>query len=132
MAHEGLASVASSRPVGELVARLEAALAAKGITLFARIDHAAGAASVGMNLRPMTVLIFGNPRAGTPLMLAEPRTGLDLPLRVLAWQDADGHSWLSYHDMRALAACHGIDPDTTPAVATIAALLDALTREAAA
>lgn len=99
MTTEGLISLPSARPVAELIQRLEAALAAKGITVFARIDHAAGAAAAGMALRPTCVLIFGNPRAGTPLMQAQQPIGLDLPLRILAWQDAEGRNWLSYHDL---------------------------------
>jgi uncharacterized protein (DUF302 family) len=131
MAQEGLISLPSSRPVAELLDRLEAALAANGITVFARIDHAAGAAAVGMTLRPTIVLIFGNPKAGTPLMQAGQLIGLDLPLRILAWEDAEGRSWLSYHDMDGLVWHHGIDPATLPAVAAMTALLHTLAGEAA-
>ncbi len=130
MAREGLISLPSARPVAELLDRLEAALAAKGITVFARIDHAAGAASVGMPLRPTSVLIFGNPRAGTPLMQAEQQLGLDLPLRILAWQHADGQSWLTYHDPEWLARYYGIDPSTLPQVTALSALLQALASDA--
>jgi uncharacterized protein (DUF302 family) len=130
MATEGLINLPSSRPVAELTGRLETVLAEKGITVFARIDHAAGAAAVGMKLRPMTVLIFGNPRAGTPLMQTEPLTGLDLPLRIMAWEDAQGRSWLTYHDLDRLVRHHGIDPATHPTVAAMSALLHALAGEA--
>jgi uncharacterized protein (DUF302 family) len=130
MATEGLINVPSARPVAELTDRLEAALAAKGITVFARIDHAAGAAAVGMQLRPTTVLIFGNPKAGTPLMQTEQLIGLDLPLRILAWEDAEGRSWLAYHDLDWLIRYHGIDPATQPTVTAMSALLHALTAEA--
>jgi uncharacterized protein (DUF302 family) len=126
-----LISLPSARPVAELLDRLEAALAAKGITVFARIDHAAGAASVGMPLRPTSVMIFGNPRAGTPLMQAEQRIGLDLPLRILAWEDAEDRSWLTYHDLDWLVRNHGIDPGTMPPVAAMMALLHGLASEAA-
>ncbi len=131
MAREGLISLPSSRPVAELLDRLEAALAANGITVFARIDHAAGAAAVGMTLRPTIVLIFGNPKAGTPLMQADQRIGLDLPLRMLAWQDAEGRSWLTYHDPAWLVRCHGVDPATLPQVAAMTALLQVLASDAA-
>jgi uncharacterized protein (DUF302 family) len=131
MAHEGMSSLPSARPVTELLDRLEGALAAKGITVFARIDHAAGAASVGLPLRPTSVLIFGNPVGGTPLMQAEPLIGLDLPLRILAWQDADGRSWLSWHDPAWLVRNHGMDPDKLPPVAPMTALLRAVSSEAA-
>ncbi len=130
LAHEGLISMASARPVAELVERLEAALVAKGITVFARIDHAAGAASAGMALRPTVVLVFGNPRAGTPLMQTEQLFGLDLPLRILAWQDAAGGGWLTYHDPAALARYHGVDPCTQASLPAIAALLHTLVSEA--
>jgi uncharacterized protein (DUF302 family) len=126
-----LISLPSARPVAELLDRLEAALAAKGITVFARIDHAAGAAAVGMPLRPTSVMIFGNPRAGTPLMQAEQRIGLDLPLRILAWEDAEDRSWLTYHDLDWLVRNHGIDPGTMPPVAAMMALLHGLASEAA-
>jgi len=131
MAREGLISLPSARPIAELLDRLEAALAAKGITVFARIDHAAGAASVGMPLRPTSVLIFGNPRAGTPLMQTEQQIGLDLPLRILAWEDSEGRSWLTYHDLDWLVRYHGIEPGTLPPVAAMTALLHGLTSEAA-
>jgi uncharacterized protein (DUF302 family) len=130
LANDGLISVPSARPVAELIARLEAAVTARGITIFARIDHAAGAASAGMPLRPTFVLIFGNPRAGTPLMQTEQRLGLDLPLRILAWEDAAGQAWLTWHDVGWLAQCYGIEPNTQPAVAAMTALLQALANEA--
>lgn len=132
MAREGLISLPSARPVAELLDRLEVSLAAKGISVFARIDHAVGAASVGMPLRPTAVLIFGNPRAGTPLMQTEQLIGLDLPLRILAWQDADGRSWLSWHDLDWLVRYHGMDPAQLPSMAAMTALLHDLSGEAAA
>jgi uncharacterized protein (DUF302 family) len=131
MATPGLNNVPSVRPVAQLIERLEAALAAKGITVFARIDHAAGAAAVGMQLRPTTVLIFGNPRAGTPLMQAQQLIGLDLPLRIMAWEDEHGRSWLTWHDLDWLIRYHGIDATTQPTVAAMSALLHGLTGEAA-
>jgi uncharacterized protein (DUF302 family) len=131
MPHEGIISLPSVRPVAELLDRLEAALMAKGITVFARIDHAAGAASAGMALRPTSVLIFGNPAAGTPLMQTEQVIGLDLPLRILAWQDAGGRSWLSWHAPDWLVRYHGMDPDQLPPVAAMTALLQTLSSEAA-
>jgi uncharacterized protein (DUF302 family) len=86
MDENGLVTVESNHPVAAVLSRLETTLAAKGIALFARIDHAAGAAGVGLALRPTTVMIFGDPRAGTPLMQSDQRIGLDLPLKVLAWE----------------------------------------------
>ena len=98
----------SAHDVPTTLNRLEAALAEAGITVFARIDHAAGAAGIGETLAPTALLIFGNPRLGTPLMQSEPTIGLDLPLKALAWEDADGQVWLAYTDPAALAARYGI------------------------
>jgi uncharacterized protein (DUF302 family) len=131
VADEGLINLPATRPVAELIDRLEAALATRGITVFARIDHAAGAATAGMPLRPTTVLIFGDPRAGTPLMRAEQRLGLDLPLRILAWEDADGRTWLTHQDLGWLVRHHGLDPSSQPTLAAITALMHTLTNEAA-
>src|SRR5665213_1247574 len=96
MPQDGLVTIASAHGVKDTLDRLQAALAAEGIAVLARIDHAAGAASVGMALRPTEVLIFGHPKAGTPLMQAQQSIGLDLPLKVLGWQDAAGQVWLVY------------------------------------
>ena len=98
MSDDGLVTLASNHAAGETLDRLEADLRAKAITVFARIDHAAGAASVAMPLRPTELLIFGNPKAGTPLMQANQSIGIDLPLKMLAWQDAGGKVWLTYID----------------------------------
>jgi uncharacterized protein (DUF302 family) len=81
--------------------RLEAAVKAKGLTSFARIDHAAGAAEAGLSLRPTELLIFGNAKGGTPLMQLDQTVGIDLPLKALVWQDASGNTWLSYIMIRA-------------------------------
>jgi uncharacterized protein (DUF302 family) len=108
----GLIGVASAHSVKDSLDRLEASLKSAGIAVFARIDHAAGAKSVGMDLRPTEVLIFGNPKVGTPLMQASQTIGLDLPLKVLAWQDAAGKVWLTYTDMAWLARRHGFGADS--------------------
>jgi uncharacterized protein (DUF302 family) len=122
MAEDGLITVASRQAVGPALARIEAALKAAGVTVFARIDHAAGAAQVGLAMPPMTVLIFGNPQAGTPLMQAQPTVGLDLPLKLLVWEDRDGRTWLTYSDPAWIAGRHGLPADTPP-VRGIAGLL---------
>jgi uncharacterized protein (DUF302 family) len=88
--------------------RLVATLTGRGISILARIDHAAAAAKVGMHLRPTEVLIFGNPRAGTPLMQATQTIGIDLPLKALVWQDNEGKTWLAYNDPAWLAKRHGL------------------------
>ena len=98
MATDGLTTIKSGHAPKETMNRLEAAVKAKGLTLFARVDHAAGAAGVGLSLRPTELLIFGNAKGGTPLMQANQTVGIDLPLKALVWQDARGDTWLSYDD----------------------------------
>lgn len=93
-----LTRVAATGGVAEVMDRLEAAVTGAGATVFARVDHAAGAASVGMDLAPAQLLIFGNPALGTLAMQADPLAGLYLPLRVLAYEDADGAVWLAYEE----------------------------------
>jgi uncharacterized protein (DUF302 family) len=131
MFEEGLVSVASKYPVKDTLDRLEAELKAKGITLFARIDHAAGAATVAMPLRPTEVLIFGNPKGGTPLMQSNQTIGIDLPLKVLGWQDADGKVWLTYNDVSWLARRHHLGPSTDANVTALATLQGNLAKAAA-
>jgi uncharacterized protein (DUF302 family) len=131
MTVEGLISVPSRFGAKETMDRLEAALRANGVSIFARIDHAAGAAAVGENLRPTELLIFGNPKAGTPLMLAQQSIGIDLPLKALVWQDAMGTVRLSYDDPRWLAQRHGLGTKGAEAVARMLALLRTMASEAA-
>jgi uncharacterized protein (DUF302 family) len=101
-----LVTLTSAHSVTETIERLKALLAKNGIELFAHIDHAAAATKIGLPLRPTQVLIFGNPKAGTPLMQSRQTIGLDLPLRVLVWEDADGKVWLTYRRVDALAQSH--------------------------
>jgi uncharacterized protein (DUF302 family) len=108
MAAQGLTTIKSSHAPRETMDRLEAAVTAKGMTVFARIDHAAGAAAAGLSLRPAEVLIFGNASGGTPLMQAVQTIAIDLPLKALVWQDASGDTWLSWNDPAWLAARHGL------------------------
>jgi len=128
---DGLIAIASRHSVKETLDRLEASLRNKGIAVFARIDHATGAASVGMTLRPTALLTFGNPKAGTPLIQANQTTGLDLPLKVLAWQDAAGKIWLTYTDVAWLARRHRLGADTEGAVAALTQGLATLAASAA-
>ena len=111
MSAEGLVSIPSSFDPKETMDRLEAALRASGVTIFARIDHAAGAAEVGETLRPTELLIFGNPKAGTPVMVAAPSIALDLPLKILVWEDAEGKVWCSYNEPEYLQARHHVPQD---------------------
>jgi uncharacterized protein (DUF302 family) len=104
----------------------------QGLTVFARIDHAAGATAVGLSLRATEVLIFGYAKGGTPLMNSVQTIGLDLPLRALVWQDASGKMWLSYNDPAWLAKRHGIGSETEPAVSNMAVALNAVAKAATA
>ena len=101
-AKDPIISVPSAHPVKAALDKLESIVQGKGFKVFARVDHAAGAKSVGENLRPTELLIFGNPKGGTPLMLCAQTFGIDLPLHVLAWEDADGKNWLGYKDLSKL------------------------------
>jgi uncharacterized protein (DUF302 family) len=108
-ADTGVVSLKSPHSVDETLDRLESALKQKGMTIFARIDHARGAQQAGMELPPTALLIFGNPKAGTPLMQCGRSVAIDLPQKALAWQDESGQVWLSYNDPRYLAERHGIE-----------------------
>jgi uncharacterized protein (DUF302 family) len=132
MSDDGLITLASNHPVKATMDRLEAALRDKGITLFARIDHAAGAASVDMPLRPTELIIFGNPKAGTPLMQARQSIGIDLPLKMLGWQDTAGKVRLAYNDPAWLARRHGLGSEAEAAVAGLAKALAMLAAGAVA
>ena len=112
------------------MSRLEAVVKTKGMSVLARIDHAAGAAKIGTSLRPTEVLIFGNPKGGTPLMQSAQTIGLDLPLRALVWQDASGQTFLSYNDPAWLAKRHAVGRDVAASINTLSATLDAVARTA--
>ena len=109
MTPDGLIACVSKFGPKETMDRLAAAVTTRGISIMARIDHAAAVAAIGMELRPTEVLIFGNPRAGTALMQAVQTVGIDLPLNVPVWQEGDGMTWLAYSDPQWLAKRHGID-----------------------
>jgi uncharacterized protein (DUF302 family) len=132
MAVDGLTTIPSPYGPTETMNRFEAEIKAKGMTVFARIDHAAGAAAVGLTLRPTTLLVFGNAKGGTPLMQAEQTIGIDLPLKVLVWQDAAGQTRLSYNDPAWLAARHGLPDALDAALGAMTAALGATTRTATA
>jgi uncharacterized protein (DUF302 family) len=132
MTVEGLMTIKSSYGPSETASRLEDAIKIRGMTVFARIDHAAGAAGVGLALRPTEVLIFGHARGGTPLMQAAQTIGIDLPLKALVWEDASGDTWLSYTQPGWLAKRHGLGPDVDAAVDAMAGALDAVAKAATA
>jgi uncharacterized protein (DUF302 family) len=128
MAIDGLVTLRSAHGFKTTLERLLQVLKAKGVTVFAQIDHAAGAAGVGMTLRPTTLVVFGNPAAGTPLMQAAQTAGIDLPLKALVWQDAEGAVHLSYNDAAWIAARHGAG--ALPTVGAMAAALKAFASHA--
>ena|ERR1700719_374676 len=127
---EGLTTIPSSFDPKDTMDRLEAEIRAKGLNVFARVDHAAGAEEAGLELRPTNLIIFGNARGGTPLMQASQTAGIDLPLKVLVWQDAAGKTWLSYNEPSWIAQRHhlGIKAEI---VDKMAAALSAMAKKAA-
>ena len=118
----GIIDLPCQRPVAETVDRLEALLKAKGMKIFSRIDQAAEAQAVGLTMRPMVLLIFGDPRAGTPLMNRYPSLAMDLPLKALVRESADGKVWLSYNGPEFLQQRHNLDAPPFGAVANLLAL----------
>ncbi len=130
MSDNGLVSVQSRVSARETLDRLLAAFAARQLAVFARVDHAAGAASVGLPLRPTEVVLFGNPKGGTALMQDRQSAGIDLPLKALVWEDADGKAWLGYNDPGWIAQRHGLGVTSAPAVKAMSGLLAAIAQEA--
>ena len=130
MAADGLTTLRSSYGPKDTMSRLEAEVKARGMTVFARIDHAAGAAGAGLSLRPTELLIFGNAKAGTPLMQTVQTTGIDLPLKALVWEDASGATWLSYNDPAWLAQRHGVAGETETVIGMMSKALDAVAQAA--
>ena len=131
MTDNGLTTVPSRYDVKVTVDRLEAAAKAKGLTIFARIDHAAGARTIGLTLRRTELLIFGNAKGGTPLMQLQQTIGIDLPLKALAWEDAAGKTWLSYNEPEWLASRHGLTEQAGNSVKALASAIEALAKGAA-
>ena len=115
----GFTSKLSPHSVPETIQRLSALLKSKGVAIFALIDHSGEAEKAGLKMRPTQLLIFGNPKGGTPLMLAAPSTAIDLPLKALVWEDADGKVWLSYNSPDYLLQRHGFPADLEKNIAAI-------------
>jgi len=130
MTADGLITIESRFGPEETMNRCEAEVRARGMTVFAHIDHAAGATAVGLPLRPTELLIFGNAKAGTPPMQSNQTFGIDLPLKALVWQDAAGTTWLSYNDPVFLAHRHGLDGVDNTTVNAMAAELKAIASKA--
>lgn len=129
-AMDKLISVPSTQSTKATLDKLEALAQARGLKVFARIDHAAGAQSIGEKLRPTELLIMGNPKGGTPLLQCAQSYGIDLPLHVLAWEDAAGQSWLTYKDMAKLGHNHP-DASCDAALKRLTGALEGLVNEAA-
>ena len=127
---EGITSIPSNFGPKETMDRLEAEIRARGMTVFVRIDHAAGAAEVGLTLRPTELIIFGNARGGTPLMQSVQTIGIDLPLKALVWQDAGGKTWISYDEPNWIAQRHGV-ANAEPILSKMADLLSVISSAAA-
>ncbi len=119
----GIIDARSQHSVEQTVERLTALLHAKGVTLFALVDHSAEAAKIGMTMPPTKLLIFGNPKAGTPLMLAAPSVAIDLPLKILVWEDAQGSAWLSYNSPAYLQERHRVPQALLPNIAVVETLV---------
>jgi uncharacterized protein (DUF302 family) len=118
----GIVDVPSKHSVDETVERVRSILQSKGITLFALIDHSGEAEKVGMKMPPTKLLIFGSPKAGTPLMLAAPSIAIDLPLKILIWEDAHGKAWVSYNSPGYLQERHSLPPELLQNIAVVETL----------
>jgi uncharacterized protein (DUF302 family) len=124
----GMVHLESSYSFEETLNRLESALRARGIAEFARIDHSGEAAKVGLKMHPTQVVIFGSPKAGTPLMVAAPTLAIDLPLKALVWEDAGGKVWVSYNTAEYLKQRHGIPAELVANIAVIGPLLESVAK----
>ena len=124
----GFEQIVSSHSVAETIERLESSFKEHNITIFARLDFAADAARVGLNMRAERMLIFGNPKAGTPLMQAVPASGLDLPLKVLVWEDAQGKTWVAYNRPQYIVARHGLPAPLAANLAGVIPLIEGAAR----
>jgi uncharacterized protein (DUF302 family) len=130
MSANGLTTLPSAHGAKETMDRLEAEVKSKGLIVFARVDHAAGAKEAGMALRPTELLIFGNAKGGTPLMQAMQTTGIDLPLKALVFEDAAGKVWLSYNEPAWIAQRHGDAASVSEVTGRLAGVLAALAKTA--
>ncbi|MGA8143472.1 MAG: DUF302 domain-containing protein [Candidatus Acidiferrales bacterium] len=120
----GFISKASKRSVPETIERVTTILKSRGVAIFALVDHSGEAEKIGVKMRPTQLLIFGNPKAGTPLMLAAPSVAIDLPLKALAWEDGAGKVWLSFNSPDYLQQRHGFPSELEKNIAAIEPLLD--------
>ena len=122
---EGLKVLATDRTVADVLSRVEAVAREKGMTVFAHIDFSGDAARSGLTQLPSGLVLLGNPKGGTPLMVATPSVAIDLPLKVLAWEDADGHRWVAYNEPEYLQKRHRFPPELIKNIAALANLVAA-------
>jgi len=123
---DGLIDILGNHSVDKTVEKLKGILQAKNITLFALVDHSGEAAKAGMKMRPTKLLIFGNPKGGTPVMLAAPSIAIDLPLKILIWEDGQGKVWVTYNSPAYLQERHGLPAELLPNISVIEALVKAV------
>lgn len=128
-AEAGIVRIDSHHSVAQTAERLEALLKERGIQIFAHLDFTADAARAGLTMRPEQLLIFGNPKAGTPLMQAQPTAGLDLPLKALIWEDANGHVTIAYNDPQYVLQRHGLPATFSANISGVIALLQRAAQE---
>jgi uncharacterized protein (DUF302 family) len=128
-ADAGIVRIPSQHSVAVTMDRLEAQLVERGVLVFARIDFSGDAQRAGLSLRPQQMLIFGNPKAGTPLMVAVPTSGLDLPLKALVWEDTAGKAWIAYNDPQYLVRRHGLAPALSANLAAVIPLIERAAKE---
>src|SRR5580692_3563570 len=126
---DGLRVLPTQHGVAEVMQRVQSLARARGLTVFAQIDFSGDAERSGLALRPTGLVILGSPKAGTPLMEAAPTVAVDLPLKILAWQDAEGHTWVAYNDAAYLQARHGFPPELQKNIAAVGALAEAAAAE---
>jgi uncharacterized protein (DUF302 family) len=125
----GITRVTSTHSVAQTMERLESLLKERGVMIFARIDFSGDAARAGLTLREEQMLIFGNPKAGTPLMQSVPAAGLDLPLKALVWEDAKGHTQIAYNDPHYIIRRHGLDAALAANLAAVVPLIERAAQE---
>jgi uncharacterized protein (DUF302 family) len=123
---DGMVHLRSKQSVSETLKKLEVSLQSKGLEIFCRVDHSGAAEKVGLTMKPTQLLIFGSPKAGTPVMVASPTLAIDLPLKALVWEDAEGQVWVSYNSPEYLQARHHIPDDLVKNIAGIKPLLEKL------
>jgi uncharacterized protein (DUF302 family) len=128
-ADPGIVRIPSQHSVAVTMDRLEALLKERGVMVFARIDFSGDAQRAGLTLRPQQMLIFGNPKAGTPLMVAVPTSGLDLPLKALVWEDTAGKAWIAYNDPQYVVRRHGLAPALSANLAAVIPLIERAAKE---